>query len=172
MRPLATLLHAVNATLLILLWGGSLWAYSHLPEEIPMHYGMAGGADRFAATTMGRWLLLPVTGTLTAAITYGCAVLVASMPQYLNIPSRSMGTLSESGRQRVIRATQHMIYGIAALVLCLFAVMQAGNYAVAARSSTSLPPQVQVALWIVLLSILGLAFGHVIYLRRLVSRLE
>lgn len=40
--------HVVNAALLILLFGSSLWVYPFLPARIPRHFGIGGvaGLDR------------------------------------------------------------------------------------------------------------------------------
>lgn len=164
-------LHLLNAALLIGLWGGSLWAYPHLPGEIPMHYGLSGAADRFAETTLGRWLTLPLVATLTAGITYGGATLVRALPGALSVPSPHFDALNDAGRQRVAVSVQVVLSGIATLVLVLFGALQGGNYVVATQSLSALPGWVDLAIWGSIAAILAVTVGFAVYSRRLVERL-
>jgi hypothetical protein len=62
------LIDVLSVVVLILGWWVALSVYSRLPEQIPVHFGVKGEADRWG----GRWtiFLLPLIGTAVLALNY------------------------------------------------------------------------------------------------------
>ena len=59
---------ALSAVVLILGWWIALSVYPRLPEQVPVHFGFTGEADRWG----GRWMifLIPLVGTAVVALNY------------------------------------------------------------------------------------------------------
>jgi len=67
------ILHVLNVGLALLLVGGSLWAYPHLPAQIPRHVGLDSTADAYWAATLMHWMLFPGIALAVAGLMYGAA---------------------------------------------------------------------------------------------------
>lgn len=98
------LVHAVNAGLLLLLFAGSLWVYPALPDQIPRHFGLAGGVDAYWQATLVHWMLLPVVALGVTAVIYGCAWIVGKNPSSVNVPNQQRyDALDPTDKRRVVR---------------------------------------------------------------------
>src|SRR5262245_29958464 len=62
------LIYSLSAVVLILGWWVALSVYPRLPESIPVHFAVAGEADRWS----GRWMifLVQLIGTAVLALDY------------------------------------------------------------------------------------------------------
>lgn len=136
--------HVVNAALLALLVGGSLWVYPFLPARIPRHFGIGGLADAYWETTLARWLLLPLIAAGTALSVYGCVWVVRTLPHsWINVPNPERFEALDETDQRAVRARMRgLLYGIVAPTLVMFGALQYGTYHVATTDATALPAPV------------------------------
>lgn len=66
-----------------------IWLFPHLPEEIPVHFNMAGEATRYSETGFVSWFLLPVIATFTGlhTLVIGWALLTAGI-ENMNFPKK------------------------------------------------------------------------------------
>jgi uncharacterized membrane protein len=152
--------HIVNGGLLVLLLGGSLWAYPALPDQIPRHFGVGGEADAYWATTPLRWMLLPMIAVGSAGLVYGAAGLIGRAPDAVNAPSQEQYDRLSPGQKRVVAAyAQRVVYWMTTPLLGAFGAGQGGAYHVATTPATALPPAVMIAIAGGLLAVLGLAGG-------------
>jgi hypothetical protein len=62
------LIDALSLVILILCWWVALSVYPRLPEQIPVHFGIKGDADKWG----GRWMifLMPIVSTAIFAFNY------------------------------------------------------------------------------------------------------
>lgn len=148
MRFSTALFHAKNAALLALLWGGSLWAYAHLPATMPGHFDLLGEVSYRTDTTLPRWLLMPLLGTFIAGSLYGVAYLMRRFPRLMNVPDpTTFNRLSTERQEVVVHLVQDVLYGIAALLLLVVGVLQMGMYSVAVHAASMLPVYTRVVVW-------------------------
>lgn len=165
-------LHGLNIALLVLLWAGSMILYPFLSDTVPMHYGIGGTPDRWAATSMARWLLLPTVATFTAGIVYGSAWLIRHMQSGVQVPPQAKyDALPAADQQRVVQVMQWALYGVAGCVLVLFGALQAGGFATAVGITEGLPTSVRLVMAGALVGIVGLVAGAVVRMRQRVDRL-
>lgn len=157
MRFSTALFHAKNAALLVLLWAGSLWAYSHLPATMPGHFDLMGQVSYRTETTLARWLLMPILGLLIAASLYTVAHLMHRFPSAMNVPDpATFERLTPDRQSVVVHLVQDVLYGIVALLLLVITVLQVGIYSVAVHGTTVLPVYTRVVLWMSLPLLIGL----------------
>jgi hypothetical protein len=64
----ANLIDALSVAVLILGWWVALSVYPRLPEQVPVHFGLTGEADRWGR----RWMifLIPLVSTVIIALDY------------------------------------------------------------------------------------------------------
>ena len=148
MRFSTTLFHAKNAALLMLLWGGSVWAYAQLPSTMPGHLDLLGRVSYRVDTTWPRWLLMPMLGLLVASLLYGAARLMHRFPQAMNVPNPATFQRLTPGRKAVVvHLVQDVMYGITTLLLAVITVLQVGIYSVATHNASVLPVYTRAMLW-------------------------
>jgi len=135
------LAHATTAVLLALLFGGSLWVYPTLPDQVPRHFGLTGVADAYWETTLARWLLLPLVAAGTALVVYGSVwAMKALPPSWVNVSNpEHFAALDEADRRAVRARMCGLLYWIAPPTLVLFGGLQYGIYYVATTDATALP---------------------------------
>jgi len=166
-------LHGLNIALLVLLWAGSMTLYPYLSDTLPTHYGLWGMPDRWAATSMARWLLLPTIATFTAGIVYGSAWLIRHMQSGVQVPPQAKYDALPAGDQRrVVQVMQRGLYGVAGCVLVLFGALQAGSFTTSAGITAGLPTSVHLVMAGALVGIVGLVAGAVVRMRQRVDRLH
>ena len=164
--------HVVNAGLLALLIGGSLWAYPALPEQIPRHFGLYGQADAYWATTLLRWMLLPIVAVVTGGIVYGSAWLIGQAPDAVNVPNQAQyDQLSPHQKRLVTASVQRAVCWMNAPLFVVFGAIQSGGYHVATTAATALPAPVIGTMAAGLLAVLGIAVGLGRWMRRRVQQL-
>ncbi len=148
MRFSTTLFHAKNVVLLLLIWGGSLWAYELLPASMPGHFNVLGQVSYRAETTAVRWFLLPGVALGLAGLMYSVALLLPRYPGLMNVPDpKAFAQLAPERKEVVVQLTQDVLYGITALMLLILGVLQLGAYSTAIYETDWLPLYVRVVLW-------------------------
>lgn len=158
MRFSTTLFHTKNAVLLLLIWGGSLWAYELLPASMPGHFNVLGHVSYRTETTAVRWFLLPSVALALAGLMYGMATLLPRFPGLMNVPDpKAFAQLTPKRKAIIVQLTQDILYGITVLMLLVLGVLQLGIYSVALNGSDVLPVYARGVLWssVPLLVLLG-----------------
>ena len=162
----------VNGTLLVFLFAGSLWAYPALPEQIPRHFGPYGQADAYGATTLLRWMLLPIVAVFSGAILYGSGWLIRRAPEGINVPNQAQyEQLSDEDKRALAARAQRATYWMGAPLLVVFGAVQVGTYHVATTPATALPTAVMTTMGGGILLILGIAVGLTWWMHRRVRAL-
>ncbi len=133
--------HVVNAVLIALLFGGSLWAYPALPDRIPRHFGIGGVADAYWDASLGHWLLLPLIATGTAILVHASIWAMKTLPSsWVHVPNPEQFAALDDADQRAVRARMRgLLYWMVPPVLVLFGALQYGTYHVATTDATALP---------------------------------
>ena len=166
-------LHRLNAALLVLLFAGSLWTWSDLPAQIPVHFDGSGTADRYAEATLMQWLLLPFIALAVAGTLYAMAWWIGRNVGDLNVPDQdAFDALSESEQRQVATLPLGYLYGLAAAILALFGTMQAATYQTAVYGDGAMHAYRTVATVVVLAGILAGTVWLMVALRRRIRRLS
>jgi len=166
MRFSTALFHAKNATLLLLIWGGSLWAYNLLPASMPGHFDLLGQVSYRTETTAARWFLLPGVALMLTGLMYGLATLLPRFPGLMNVPDpQTFDRLTPAHQAIVWQLAQDVLYGVTALMLLVLGVLQLGTYSVALNDADMLPIYARVVLWcsLPLLIVLGPAVAWLMH---------
>jgi uncharacterized membrane protein len=100
----------ITAVLLIAMFVFIFSIWNHLPQLIPMHYNIAGVADRWGDRT--GVLALPVIGTLLYCLFTGITV----FPQIWNLPDSAR----EANKVLVYRITRSMLIFLKAELIASF----------------------------------------------------
>jgi uncharacterized membrane protein len=126
-----------NVALLLLWLLAALAAYRHLPDAIPVHFTLAGAPTRWEPTALGWWLALP----LVAVGLWAFFPLMERLDDRLNAGYRAGP--SASGDDALARRLRRTYMDLAAtLLIGALALLHAGTWLVATRSSATLPPVV------------------------------
>ena len=148
MRLSSTLFHVKNTALLVLLWTCSAWMYATLTDDMPTHFSLMGTVSDWAEPTWSQWFLLPAVGSGIALLMYVVGFIIPRYPSWVVVPNpKTYSALTNSRQDIVLQTMQHILYGIAALLLALFLVLQWGTYEVALTGAEALPTYARVVLW-------------------------
>ena len=166
------LMHLLNVGLALLLVGGSLWVFPHLPSRIPRHFGLGGVADAYWTATLVHWMLLPGIALAVVGIVYGAAWWTGRVPGSVSVPNQQQyDTLDPADQRVILNDVQAFLYATATAMLVLFSVMQGSTYHVAMSASNALPTIGTVVSIAVPLGLLVAALGLAWWLPRRVRRL-
>jgi len=122
-------LQIVNILLLAVLWAGSAMVWSSLPARVPMHFGLDGTPDRWAAPTFWEWFALPLIALGTTVLFLVLAWAVARRPGLVNIPDRERFlALPPAGRRPVTVKIQTLLHAIGAQTVLLMGSLQWSIY--------------------------------------------
>ena len=103
-----------------------------------MHYDLSGTPDRYAGTTLIRWMALPLLCAALAAVMYAVAWLCTRMP--INVlPQAEYDALPPQDKMRIISHIQRYLYWVTAGITVWFMVMQYGKYRIAIGAAESRP---------------------------------
>lgn len=150
-------LHALNALLLIALWGFTVLMYRHLPEQIPGHMGMSG-VTRWEDRDSGMWFVLPILGSFHALLMYALSGLAAGTPETINVPHKErLLALSPEGRRHAMEPLRPFMFGMAAWLLVLTGVIQLHMYAAARAGADATGGGTTAMLGIIFVALLPLA---------------
>jgi uncharacterized membrane protein len=129
-------LHALNALLLVALWGFTVVRYGQLPEQIPAHIGPSG-VTRWARRESGIWFMLPILGTFHASLMYLLSSLADSGASGMNTPQKQrLLALSREWQRYAMQPMRGFMFGMATwlLTLMLFVQYELQRVAVAAQT--------------------------------------
>jgi uncharacterized membrane protein len=130
----------LNGVLLVALFGGSLWAYPRLPEQIPMHFALSGEPDRWEARSPVSWFLLPTIGLVMALVLHAMSVYGARRPQVWNLPEkRKFLALHPPDQAPIIARMQHFMAQVGVVTAALFCLIQASIYSASTGGEEWLP---------------------------------
>jgi hypothetical protein len=117
-------LHALNALLLLGLWGYTLLLAGRLPDASPGT--AAGGAiTRWIGQGGGFWWIGPILGTIHAGFMYVLAPLVRVSPHGIGMPhKRRLLALEPAARAYAIEPLRAFLYALAAWLLALMWLLQ------------------------------------------------
>lgn len=118
-------MRALIVVLLAAVWGYAVFVWPELPDEIPMHFGLSGEPDRFAAKSVWSWFLFPAMATVFG-VGLGWLLppllrhLAATNSPLLNLPDKArFEALPVEARLRVIAHVDGGLRAIAAAVVLL-----------------------------------------------------
>lgn len=95
----------LNFLLLAALFAGSLLVWPDLPQQIPVHFGLGGKADRWSESTLSNWMMIPLVALGLTLLLYGFAFASASRNLPLtNMPDSERYERLPPDRQRAVRA--------------------------------------------------------------------
>jgi hypothetical protein len=130
----------LNAILILVLFAGSAWAYPHLPERIPVHFGFSGQPDRWESRSITSWFLLPAITAVLALLMHGITLFSVSNPELWNLPDkRRFLALPRAEQAPIIARMQRFIALVAVVATLLLGAIQAGIYRAATGDSQGLP---------------------------------
>jgi len=166
-------LHRVNAILLGLLFGGSLWAFPGLPDQIPRHFGFWGHADAYWDSTLLHWMAVPLITFGVVAVVYGSAWFIGRDPSSINVPKQDVyDALDVEQQRRVVAHVQLVLSGMATSIIVFLGAIQAGIYEVATSAVEVFPPYVTAALVFFVLVVGGGSAGLLWWLHRRIPQLS
>ena len=172
MQAMRRFLHALNAGLVLLLIGGSLWVIPRLPARIPRHFGLGGTADAYWEATLLHWMLVPAIALIVVGFVYGAAWGIGRASGSINVPNQQQyDALAPAAKRVVSRDVQVFLYGTATAMLVVFGAAQWGTYQVATSATATLPGVVRGVTLGVPVLLLGAAGGLAWWLPRRVRRL-
>jgi len=118
-------IHLINAVLVGTLAGLAIWAWGHLPEQIPAHLDAAGRPTRWTDRSFWGWFLLPMIALGTVALNYAVAALLHRFPQFVNVPNKAQfRALPPERREPVYAQIRQMLYALSIPLLLLFGLVQ------------------------------------------------
>ncbi|MBW3572693.1 MAG: DUF1648 domain-containing protein [Gemmatimonadetes bacterium] len=147
----------LNLLLLGALFAGSLMVYSRLPERFPVHFGLSGQPDGWAARSLLSWLALPLIAASAALLVEGAARLAARHPELWSVPDRARFlALTPEERAPIIHRLQRFVGLVGLMTTLLLAMVQAAIYHAATGRTTALPAYVLPAAGIIMAVIVGM----------------
>jgi uncharacterized membrane protein len=149
--------HKICFTIAIILaiasWTISIYYWDKLPAVIPVHFGISGQPDDWAAKSLFYVFLIPSLQSLMLA----AFIFLYYRPQYSNIPTTMLlMTLDKKHREHAFRLIRIMLVGISLWIGFLFTYIAYGMNVSAMNTSLGLSP------WL-LFSIIGAMIIWLIY---------
>jgi uncharacterized membrane protein len=145
-------LHALNALLLLALWGYTVASYGNLPEQIPAHIGPSG-VTRWTRRDSGVWFMLPILGTFHAFLMYLLSSLADAGASGMNVPQKKrLLTLSREGQSYVMQPMRGFMFGMATWLLTLMFYVQYELQRVSVAAQTGNPATSRVIVITVLMT--------------------
>lgn len=107
------LFDALNWALGALMVGFAIWAWSHLPDQVPTHFSISGHPDAWSQKTLYSWFSLPVVGIGLVTFLGFFRTFIPSHPRWVNLPDgHCLAELPEACQRQVLE----MLSGFLALV--------------------------------------------------------
>jgi uncharacterized membrane protein len=130
----------LNAVLLLALFAGSAWAYPRLPARIPIHFGVSGQPDRWAARSVASWFMLPAIAAALAVLLHAVSAYAMRHPESWNMPDKRRFLALDAAAQAPIAARmREFVAFVGVVVTALLGVIQAAVYQAATGAARGLP---------------------------------
>ena len=118
-----------SVVLLLLMIGGSIAVWDHLPERMPLHFGIDGRPDSWGGKTFMSWFLLPAIAVGLTIMMYVLASWIMRRPDLINMPDRKKFLeLPPEQRRKVLMAMQGLLHWVGVMLNLTFLIVQYGSY--------------------------------------------
>lgn len=118
-------IHWINGLLTAVLIVGSALVWPELPDRVPGHFGAGGEVTRWDNPSLLSWFGPAILGLALVGMIYGLARLLPGRPHLFNFPDKDRFlALPAAFRAPVIRRMLDLLYGLATMMLLLFALIQ------------------------------------------------
>ena len=118
-----------NVLLILAIGGGALWAWPHLPSQIPTHFGMDGRPDAWSARTLESWFMVPGIALLMTAGQGFLRTMIRRKPGWVNLPGTvGLEDLPEKAREPVLELLSGFLALVQTEVLVIFGLIQWATY--------------------------------------------
>lgn len=115
----------LNVGVVVGLWIASIWAWPHLPDPIPTHFGLDGRPDAWASPTLLRWMLVPTVALVAFAGFIALGRLAARSPRHVKLlGGLRLSDVDAEHRPRVLAAFQGFLDLLATEMLAILALVQ------------------------------------------------
>ena len=119
----------MNVLLILAIGGGALWAWPHLPSQIPTHFGMDGRPDAWSARTLESWFMVPGIALLLTAGQGFLRTMIRRKPGWVNLPGTvGLDDLPEKARGPVLELLSGFLALVQTEVLVIFGLIQLATY--------------------------------------------
>lgn len=120
---------ALNILLLLTLVGFALWAWPHLPDRIPTHFGIGGDPDRWADRSWASWFAIPGLAVGLTLLMAAVRVLIRTHPRWVNLPDRRrLSDLPPAARGPVLDVVSTLLALVQTELLVIFGLILAATY--------------------------------------------
>lgn len=138
-------MHILLIASMLVVWGLAVAAWPHLPERIPLHFGIEGRPDRWGTTTWWAWFGLPALGT-SIGVAMGfllprwMVALARRNSRWLNVPhKRLFMALPVAARERAVLAPVPWLHALVCCWQVLLGYLVFGSARVADGRWSALP---------------------------------
>jgi uncharacterized membrane protein len=148
----------LHIALIIAQWVLPLAMMSSLPDQVPVHFDLAGNPDRFASKTSWEMWLGSSIGTVLGMI----VIVLMRFPGAYNVPRKAeIAALPATQRERMHDIMREMLLAIFTVVQILMLAMIATIFAIASSTPMKMP-------WVLIVAFLAVPMVVVIvYLVRI-----
>jgi uncharacterized membrane protein len=137
------MIHVINILLITAHLVFSFAVWKHLPDLIPMHYGLTGLPDSWVVKTQLNWFMIPMINFFTILLLYACSFLKINPNRWNIFKKGEFLKYSKEDRQafkeEAEKLIKNMCYKMAVVMNVLFFYIQVVNYMVATERWRTLP---------------------------------
>lgn len=144
----ASTVRRLNGTLVLLFGLVSAAVWSHLPEQIPVHFGFRGQPDAWARASFLSWFGLPITAAGMALFLWWAGRLANRPPALWNMPEKQeFLRLPPEARQRIETAAETYLAWVSVCTTVLLIAIQVGIYMTATGYTAGLSSYIALVLF-------------------------
>lgn len=139
-------------------WVLPLAMMSSLPDQVPVHFDLAGNPDRFASKSSWEMWFGSIIGTFLGIL----VIVLMRFPGAYNVPRKAeIAALPTTQRERIHDLMREMLLAIFTVVQMLMLAMLATTFAIASSTPMKMP-------WVLIVAFLAVPMAVVIvYLVRI-----
>lgn len=120
---------ALNWMLVLVMVAFAIWAWPHLPDQIPTHFGIRGAPDAWSDKSVFRWFVIPGVGIGLAGSLWLLRRLLPCRPGWVNLPDRRcLSELPEPCQEHVVRMLSGFLAMVQTELLVIFGLIQWASY--------------------------------------------
>jgi uncharacterized membrane protein len=166
-------MRVVLAVSMLAVWLLAAFAWSDLPDRVPIHFDAAGRPDGWVARSAFWWFALPALATtfgllLGVALPRWMVAMARANSRWLNVPRKAeFMALPIDARERAIRAPMAWLVLLACLLQALVGWIVFGSARVATGAWATLPAP---ASFVMIAAVLACAIGLAVAGSRAVRR--